>query len=375
MPTISVIIPAYNAEKTILETIESVQQQTFSDFELIVINDGSTDGTLELLHSVIDERLKIFSYDNGGLCVARNRGLRQATGNFIAFLDADDLWTSDKLELQLAALQQHPEAGVAYSWTSYIDEQGKTLFVDKPIFFKGNVYAQLLVNNFLASGSNPLIWRTAIESVGEFDPAIPPCADWDFYLRLSTKWSFFVVPKHQILYRQASGTMSSKIDAMEEKLFIMVEKFFREAPPKFQSLKGQSWARIYQYCAEKHLQNITNNYKNTSMIAVDIMKGEMLTKIENKFSEDLIEPRHFKNQILAAIYQYCSEKYLLYSANKVSEVNQAGQHLWMAICLYPQGFFKKYPQNLIKWFIKKWIIVRFIPNRFTNVKLDINKTQ
>src|SRR5690242_20728341 len=99
-PQISVIIPVYNGERTILETIASVQQQTFSDFELIVINDGSTDRTLELLNSVEDPRLKILSYSNGGLPVARNRGISHATGEFITFIDADDLWTSDKLEAQ-----------------------------------------------------------------------------------------------------------------------------------------------------------------------------------------------------------------------------------------------------------------------------------
>src|SRR4028118_518511 len=127
MPQISVIIPAYNAERTIRETIESVQQQTFLDLELIVINDGSKDRTVELVQSIKDDRLKIFSYENGGVCVARNRGIDHANGEFIAFLDADDLWTPDKLELQAAALKQHPEAGVAYSWTYFmdVDEQGE----------------------------------------------------------------------------------------------------------------------------------------------------------------------------------------------------------------------------------------------------------
>ena len=113
VPIISVTIPTYNAESTILETVESFQNQTFSDWELIVINDGSKDKTLELLQSIEDERIKIFSYENAGLAAARNRGIYHATGEFIAFLDADDMWTPDKLELQLAALQQHPEAGVA----------------------------------------------------------------------------------------------------------------------------------------------------------------------------------------------------------------------------------------------------------------------
>ena len=117
MPTISVVIPAYNAAKTILETIDSVRQQTFSDFEVIVINDGSNDNTAELVNAVADDRLRLFSYENGGAAIARNRGIDHVSGEFIAFLDADDLWTPDKLELQLEALQKHPEAGVAHSWT------------------------------------------------------------------------------------------------------------------------------------------------------------------------------------------------------------------------------------------------------------------
>jgi glycosyltransferase involved in cell wall biosynthesis len=229
MPTISVIIPAYNAERTILETIASVQQQTFSDFDLIVINDGSKDRTLELLHNITDERLKIFSYENGGVCVARNRGISHATGEFIAFLDADDLWTSDKLEAQLTALQQHPEAGVAYSWTCFMREKGG-YYIEKSRAFEGNVYAKLLVTNFLHSGSNPLIRREAIESVGGFDTTLIPSEDWDFYLRLAARWSFVLVPKPQIFYRQSSGSNSSNVEKLEQATLSMFEKAFRAAP-------------------------------------------------------------------------------------------------------------------------------------------------
>lgn len=309
-PLVSVIIPAYNAERTILETIGSVQQQSFSNFEMIVINDGSSDRTEELLHSVTDERLRIFSYENGGVCVARNRGISHATGEFIAFLDADDLWTPDKLEAQLAALQQHPEAGVAYSWTYFMDEQGKSLSAGETTFFEGNVYAQLLVNNFLASGSNPLIRFQAIESTGDFDSAFPHCADWDYWLRLAARWHFVVVPKHQILYRQSSGAMSSKIDGIEKQQIMMIEKVYQAVPLELQYLKNHTLAWVYRYCAEKFLQHSTNN---------------------------------------------------------ISEVNRAGQELWRAIRLHPKILLERYTQNLIKWFIKRWILLRvsslnYLPN-------------
>ncbi len=258
MPTISVIVPAYNAEKTILETITSVLNQTFTDFELLVINDGSTDRTLELLSTVKDQRLKIFSYPNGGVSVARNRGITHASGEFIAVLDADDLWTVDKLELQLAALQEHPEAGLAYSWAYYMDEQGKSIQPSEPVYFEGNVYAQLLVNDFVVSCSNCLMRRQTIDSVGEFDQEVAGAADWDYWLRVALQWPFVVVPKHQVYYRVSVGSMQSNVEFMERCNLRVIEKGFQAAPPEMQSLKNQSLANTYRYSAHLYLTRVAS---------------------------------------------------------------------------------------------------------------------
>ena len=309
MPKISIIIPAYNAEITIRETIQSVQQQTFSDFELIVINDVSKDRTLEVLQSITDSRLKVFSYENGGLSVARNRGISQATGEFIAFLDADDLWTCDKLELQLAALQQHPEAGVAYSWTYYIDEQGQALFPGIPIFYQGNVHGDLLIKNFLLNGSNPLIRRQAIESVGDFDPAFPHFADWDYWLRLAACWNFAVVPKYQIFYRQSSRSMSAKVDGIKDAGFMMLEKAFRTASVALQIHRNKSYSILHQYCAELYLKHSTD----------------------------------------------------------ISGIDQAGQNLWSAICLHPQTLIKKDTQRIVI----KFLLRRVFPPKLASYLLQL----
>jgi hypothetical protein len=181
-----------------------------------------------------------------------------------------------------------------------MDEQGESLSPGESIFFEGNVYAALLVNNFLASGSNPLIRKQAIESVGEFDTTLKSCEDWDYWLRLAARWHFVLVPKHQILYRQSSGAMSSKVEVMEKANLIMIEKAYSAAPREFQSLKNQSLAWIYRYCAEKILQ---------------------------------------------------------YSTNNISDVNRAGQKLWKAITLNPKILLERYTQNLIKWFIKRWVLL------------------
>jgi glycosyltransferase involved in cell wall biosynthesis len=214
MPAVSIVIPAYNADRTILETIESVQNQTFTDFEIIVINDGSTDRTLEVLQSISDDRLKIFTYENGGVSTARNRGIAHAVGEFIAFLDSDDLWTPDKLELQYAALKHNPTAGVAYSWTQFMDEQGDTRIFRPapPTQYAGQVYAQLLKGDFIYSGSNVLVRRQAINEIGLFDPTLSGCDDWDYWTRLAADWEFAVVSKYQILYRRSPVAMSSKVE-------------------------------------------------------------------------------------------------------------------------------------------------------------------
>jgi glycosyltransferase involved in cell wall biosynthesis len=301
MPVISVVIPAYNAERTILETLESVQKQTFSDFEVIVIDDGSTDRTSELVKSVGDERIKVFSYPNGGMCTARNRGISHVAGEFIAPLDSDDLWTPDKLELQLAALQKHPDAGVAYSWTSdFLDGQEEISCHYDPVLFEGNILPELLIRNFLNSGSNPLIRRKAIESVGEFDPACTLCADWDFYLRLALHWPFVVVPKYQIRYRLSPDSSSAKVQAIEKDGLFTIEKVYSMVPPELQSLKSQT---------------------------------------------------------LGDFYQYCAQQYLRYGKN-VSEVNQAAPRIWKAIRLHPPILLGDYAQGLIRWFIKKWIFMQ-----------------
>lgn len=255
MALVSVIIPTYNAEKTILETIESVISQTIKDIEILVIDDGCSDRTLEILSTIKDPRLKVFSYKNGGLPTARNRGIEQAKGDFISFIDADDLWTKDKLELQLAALANNPHAKVAYSWTVCMQHQGNKVFFTQGSSpnFAGDVYADLLLVNFVASGSNILVRRDAIDIVGNFKPELQACEDWDFYLRLAASFNFVVVPKNQIIYRRLAGSMSSKVEIMESQGLSVLNLAFKSAPLHLQPLKNESLANFYRSCAELNL--------------------------------------------------------------------------------------------------------------------------
>lgn len=243
---ISIILPVYNAEATIARTVASVLAQTYSDFELLVINDGSEDRTFDILSDIADARITIFSYPNAGLSVSRNRGLRHATGDYVTLIDADDLWTPDKLEAQLKALQAHPEAALAYSWTDYIDDQDRLLHSGCYTAVSGNVYKRLLVHNFLENGSNPLICRWAIDAVGGFDETLTNASDWEMWLRLAKRDAFVCVKVPQILYRVSTQSVSANVKGQEQSCHQILNRHLSDTPDD-QRLKRLSLSNLHLY--------------------------------------------------------------------------------------------------------------------------------
>jgi len=269
MPLISVVIPVYNGDKTIRETIESVINQTFEDFELIVIDDGSQDSTLEIVKSIPDSRLKVFSFPNAGLAASRNRGIKLACGDYISFIDADDLWIPDKLESQLQALQDNPQAAVAYSWTDCIDEFGDFSRRGNHITIQGNVYAQLLLTDFIENGSNLLIRAQAFQKVGYFDESLPAAEDWDMWLRLAANYEFVVVPSVQVLYRLSASSMSANVVRQEAACLRVIERAFAQAPHSLQHLKNRSLANLYKYLTFKVLEG--NPERQAGQLAMGLL--------------------------------------------------------------------------------------------------------
>ncbi|MEH2170367.1 MAG: glycosyltransferase [Nostoc sp.] len=262
IPKISVIIPTYNNEKTIKYTIQSVLNQTFTDLELIVINDGSEDSTLEVVTKIQDSRIKVFSYSNAGGNISRNRGLHHAVGEFVSFLDADDLWTPDKLQSQLKALQENITAKVAYSWTDYIDENGQFLLSGKRINVNGNGYEKLLLNNFLENGSNPLISKKALITLGGFDESLSAAQDWDMWLRLASNFDFICVPSVQILYRISANSVSSNLVRQEKTCLQVLDRAYKEKPSTLKQSWNISLANLYKYLTCKALQKPFNRQKS-----------------------------------------------------------------------------------------------------------------
>ncbi|WP_412978234.1 glycosyltransferase [Nostoc sp. UIC 10607] len=257
---ISVIIPAYNSEKTIKETIQSVLNQTFTNLELIIINDGSQDSTLDVIAEIQDSRIKVFSYPNAGGNISRNRGLNLAVGEFVSFLDADDLWTPDKLQSQLKALEENVTAKVAYSWTNYIDENSEFVLSGTHFTANGDVYEKLLVTNFLENGSNPLIRRESLIELSGFDECLSAAQDWDMWLRLACKFDFICVPSAQILYRISANSVSSNLVRQEKACLQVLERAYKERP-----LAKHTWnlslTNLYKYLTCKSLQKPFNRQK------------------------------------------------------------------------------------------------------------------
>lgn len=285
MSIISIIIPAYNAEKTILETIQSVLNQTIFDFEIIVIDDGSKDKTLEVISMIGDPRIRVLSYPNAGVSTSRNRGLEQARGEFIAFLDHDDLWSPEKLESQLRALQEHPDAALAYSWTDHCDNAGNVITMGRHLSWTGNVYSKLLVDNFLDTASNPLIRKVALDEVGGFDPSINSSGEWDLWLRLAIRYPFVAIPESQVFHRISSTAMSAQIESHKRECLEVVDRAFAQAPVSLQHLKKASQANIYKYLLCKSLEGKPTPEKGRQALGLllDYIRRESKLRSQFKF--------------------------------------------------------------------------------------------
>ena len=247
MPRVSVIIPVYNGEKTIQKTVASVLNQTFSDFELLIVNNGSTDATSAIVAGFNDRRIRALSISRSSSARSRNYGITHACGEYLAFLDADDLWLQDKLREQLQALQEAPEAHLAYSWTDHIDEDGNFLYPGTHACFSGHVYQQLLVYDFIESGSNVLLKQEALRGCGGFDESLGTAEDWDLWLRLARSYAVTVVPRVQVLYRHSADSKSFRLSAHKKAIFTVIEHNYAQAPASLRYVRKDTYAHAWLY--------------------------------------------------------------------------------------------------------------------------------
>ncbi|MCG6137604.1 MAG: glycosyltransferase family 2 protein [Nostoc sp. LLA-1] len=244
MPKVSVIIPTYNAMKYLPDTLESVLKQTFTNFEVLIINDGSSDHILEWSAKLLDPRVKLISQTNQGVSIARNTGIAHAQGEYIAFLDADDLWEPTKLEKQTSCLDNKPTVGLVYTWTILVDENKNTIGKIYASHAEGNVWQKLLETDEMCNSSSAMVRRCCFETVGVFDPNLAFAEDMDMWLRIAAIYPFAVVKETLTLYRQHSTNTTKNREGMIHGLRTLIEKTFQFAPLDLLHLRNRTYASI-----------------------------------------------------------------------------------------------------------------------------------
>jgi glycosyltransferase involved in cell wall biosynthesis len=208
VPKVSVVIPTFNYAQYVTYAVQSVLNQSVSDFEIILVDDGSTDNTQAVL-APFQPHIRYIYQDNRGLAAARNTGIRAAAGEYIAFLDSDDWWLPTKLERQVALLDRRDELGLVYcDFCWQYDETGTVVRSPQRGWFRsGFVFADLLVQNFIQTPT-PIVRSQVFNAVGLFDESLPAREDWDMWLRIAARFEIAFVDEVLAIYRFHSRNMS-----------------------------------------------------------------------------------------------------------------------------------------------------------------------
>lgn len=233
-PLISIIVPVYNGECYLYETLKSVSSQTYQNYELILVNDGSRDSSADIIENFIlqDSRCRIIHQANSGVAEARNSGIRASKGDYIALLDQDDTWEPHKLAAQVDYLREHPHASLVHTQIGFVDENSTLLptpswaWVDD---LPGDSLLALYERNRIATFT-VLFRRRVIESVGLFREAFAPSDDWDYWLRLALSFNLGFIPDTLGHYRVHSTNASRDQQRMQLAEVRVVENFPKEFP-------------------------------------------------------------------------------------------------------------------------------------------------
>ncbi len=259
VPTVSVVIGAYNAERWIAATIESVLGQTWDDFEVIIIDDGSTDATAKVARG-FGEAVQLVQKENGGPASARNAGINAARGRYVAFLDADDLWLPHKLERQMALFRRLPDAAWSYTDAYFFDaETGATLRQAgrQHALPEGDVLEELLMHNFIPF-SSAVVRCDVFDAVGFFDtsPLHRISEDWDLWLRVAERYPVAVAREPLVRMRRHGGEKTETMDlehALESRQRLVARAVARN-PERLAGVHGRAVANLCLPMGRKYLE-------------------------------------------------------------------------------------------------------------------------
>lgn len=241
MKQVSVIIPVYRVEKYITATVRSVLDQTYKNFELLIVDDGSDDRSVEICQQFEDPRITIIRQENRGVCAARNTGIRHARGEYLAFLDGDDLWLPEKLEKHVKHLESNSKLGISFSRSAFIDEAGHPLGIYQMPKLVGITPHLILCRNPISNGSAPVIRREVFVDIKYQDTTLKDCyfdeqlhhfEDIECWLRIAllTPWQIEGIPEALTLYRVNSKGASTNLLRQLEDLEKALAKTSSYAP-------------------------------------------------------------------------------------------------------------------------------------------------
>jgi len=237
-PKVAVVVPAYKAGDVIVQTLKSVSDQTYRNFEIIVVDDGSPDNTAEVVqeYARVEPRLRLVRQQNGGVAAARNRGMMETQAPLVAPIDSDDLWHPTRLEKHVAALIRNPGAAFAYSPFRILNGEGR-MIGNHPFFaFSGRVFYRQLFFNMVGNGSGMTFRRDLALAIGGYSPhlrevGLEGCEDWLLQMLMSIDHEVEHVPEYLIGYRKVPGAMSSDTSRMWRSRILAAEMLRKEAPP------------------------------------------------------------------------------------------------------------------------------------------------
>ncbi|MEO9635815.1 MAG: glycosyltransferase family A protein [Parasphingorhabdus sp.] len=266
-PSITVVMPVYNVEKYIVAAIDSVLAQTFTDFEIVIIDDGGTDRSIEICESYTDPRIRIISQKNRGLAGARNTGILQSRGEYIAFLDSDDIWEPEKLALHKIHLDSNPRIGISYSGSQFIDEQGAQLRQAQRPKLENITAKDILTRNPIGNGSAPVIRKSALEVIAFghheepqricfFDESFRQSEDIELWIRLALtgRFAFEGIDGLLTRYRIVTGGLSANIAAQYESWNRVIQKTSGYAPEFIAQYRDEARAYQLRYLARRAVQ-------------------------------------------------------------------------------------------------------------------------
>lgn len=256
-PLASIVVPAYNATATLTATLKSLVAQTFDDFEIVVIDDGSSDGTADLAKSFNDARIRVISQANRGLAGARNSGIHHARGRYIGFCDADDLWLPEKLERHVAHLEADPNVGISFAGSELVDGTGRPLGLFQSPKLTGITARHVFCRNPIGNGSAAVVRRAAFDAIA-YRPRTETERDWwfDETFRQSEDieaWMRFVlmsdtriegIAGHLTRYRVHTGGLSANIES-QYATWCRVRDKVANIAPRFEAKVGDR-AAAYQ---------------------------------------------------------------------------------------------------------------------------------